>query len=418
MPKRPLPTPGTDHPCDRRQLLGAGLGALLATQLPAAQAGTTPGAKPMRVGFICPLTGGSGDFGNSARLGAELAMLEINEVGGFLGRPIELVQRDDKATPDVGRQMAEDLVLKEKVEFTLGFCNTGVAMKALDVFQTHQHVLMVPVATGTALTTKYPAKDSFIFRASPRDQLQASFLVDEVVHRRGLKKVAIFADSTGYGEGGLNDLKRFLADKGVEPIQVVRFDLGVSSLVAELQAAQAAGVEAVLAYTVGPEMATLASARAPARYTGLLLGSWPMSFRTVWDKSGGAAEGAMMTQSIVPDLTNERRMSFIARLKRHAGDAPISSLMAAAQSYDALHLMMRAVFQARGDTSGPSLKKALENLERAYSGVVTTHAKPFSADDHDAFSANMIWLATWKKGQLAYVYPEDARKAAVIRRKE
>jgi ABC-type branched-subunit amino acid transport system substrate-binding protein len=85
--------------------------------------------KPVRIGFICPFTGGSSDFGLSARLGAELALKEINEVGGYLGRPIELVARDDKANPDEGRRVSEDLVLKEKVDFTVGFCNTGVAMK-------------------------------------------------------------------------------------------------------------------------------------------------------------------------------------------------------------------------------------------------------------------------------------------------
>jgi branched-chain amino acid transport system substrate-binding protein len=84
--------------------------------------------KPVRVGLIAPLTGGSADFGNSVRLGAELAVREINESGGLLGRPLELVVRDDKANPDEGRKVSEDLVLKEKVDFTVGFCNTGVAM--------------------------------------------------------------------------------------------------------------------------------------------------------------------------------------------------------------------------------------------------------------------------------------------------
>jgi branched-chain amino acid transport system substrate-binding protein len=126
--------------------------AALALACPAAQAADAAG--PLRVGFICPQTGGSADFGTSARLGAELAVKEINEVGGFLGRPLELVVRDDKANPDEGRRVAEDLVLKEKVAYTIGFCNTGVALKSLDVFQTHQHLLMVPVATGSALTAK------------------------------------------------------------------------------------------------------------------------------------------------------------------------------------------------------------------------------------------------------------------------
>lgn len=374
-------------------------------------------APPLRVGFICPLSGGSGDFGNSARLGAELAIQEINEVGGYMGRPLALVARDDRALPDEGRRAAEDLVLNEKVDFTVAFCNTGVALKSLDVFQSHQHLLMVPVATGSAVTATYPAADSFVFRLSPRDTLQADFLIHEVAQRRKLKRIALFADRTAYGEGGLTDLKRFLAAQGLQPVQVTRFDLGVASLVDEVKAAQAAGAEAIVAYSVGPELATLASARQAARFNGPLLGPWPMSLKTVWDKSGGAAEGAMMVQSIVPDLSSERRMSFIARLKRHAADQPVTSLMAAAQTYDAVHLMLRAVFQSRGDTRGPALKAALENLDQPYPGVVTTHDRPFSAQDHDAFTMNMIWLATWRHGALQFVYAEDAKRASVVRRK-
>jgi branched-chain amino acid transport system substrate-binding protein len=55
--------------------------ALLAlATMPAAMA---QAVKPIRVGLIAPLTGGSADFGNSVRFGAELALKEINEVGGY-----------------------------------------------------------------------------------------------------------------------------------------------------------------------------------------------------------------------------------------------------------------------------------------------------------------------------------------------
>jgi branched-chain amino acid transport system substrate-binding protein len=373
--------------------------------------------QPLRVGFICPFTGGSADFGNSARLGAELAAQEINEVGGYVGRKLELVERDDQANPDLGRKMAEELVLKEKVDYTIGFCNTGVALKALDVFQDHKHLLMVPVSTGSAVTAKYPAPESYIFRLSPRDTLQAAFLVNEIVDKRDLTKIAVFADKTGYGEGGLGDVVKFLAEKQLKPVYVARFDLGVKSLVDQVNEAKAAGAQAIIGYTVGPEEAVLAKARAEAHFSGPLYGPWPMSFRTVWDQSGGAVEGAIMVQSIIQDLSNERRMSFIARLKRLAGNQRIGSLMAAAQSYDAVHLMLRAVFQTRGDTSGTALKRALENFEKSYAGVVTTYDRPFSVNDHDAFSINMIWLGVWRHGEVQFLYPEDAKRASVIRRK-
>ncbi len=372
--------------------------------------------RPLRVGFICPFTGGSADFGNSARLGAELAVKEINEVGGYLGRQVELVERDDKANPDEGSKVAEDLVLKEKVDFTIGFCNTGVAMKSIDVFQDHKHLLLVPVATGTAITAKYPADKSYVFRMSARDLIQADLLVEDIV-KRGFKRVAVLADKTGYGEGGFKDVVKFLADRKLEPVYTARFDIGVTSLVAEVQAARAAGADVIVGYTVGPEFAVLAQARAQAKFAGPLYGPWPLSFRTVYERAGEASDGAIMVQTIIPDLSIERRASFIARLHRFAGTQPIGSLMAAAQSYDAMHLMLRVLFQTRGNTSADALKAALEDLKQPFQGVVTTHDKPFSAKDHDAFTINMIWLGVWRRGEIQFQNPEDAKRAALIRRK-
>ena len=375
------------------------------------------GAGPVRVGFICPLTGSSQDFGNSARLGAELAVKEVNEVGGYLGRPLQLVLRDDKANPDEGRKVSEDLVLKEKVAFTLGFCNSGVALKSLDVFQDNKHVLVIPVATGTALTAKYPPDKSYVFRMSARDSIQAASLVDDIV-RRGFTRIAVLADKTGYGEGGLKDVEKFLADKKLTPVYVARFDIGVKSLAQQVQEAKAANAEVLVGYTVGAEFAVLAQARAEARFAGPLYGPWPLSLRTVTERAGAAADGAIMVQTLIQDLSNERRSSFIARLARSANGQPVSSLMAAAQSYDALQLMLRVLLQTKGNTAPDALKAALENLERPYAGVVTTHDRPFSSTDHDAFSRNMIWLGVWRRGEIQFQYAEDAKRASVMRRKE
>ncbi len=125
-----------------------------------------------------------------------------------------------------------------------------------------------------------------------------------------------------------------------------------------------------------------------------------------------------MVQSIIPNVANERRTSFIVRLKRQAGKEPVASLMAAAQTYDAVHLMLRALFQTRGDTSAGALKQALENLDKPYVGVITTYERPFSGRDHDAFTMNMIWFGTWRQGEIRYQYAEDEKRAGFIRRKQ
>ena len=380
-----------------------------------AQAATA--GNPVRVGFICPFTGGSADFGNSARLGAELAVKEINEVGGFLGRPIELVARDDRSNPDEGRRIAEELVGREKVAFTVGYCNTGVALKALEVFQRNRSVLMVPVATGSAVTAAYPTSDSYIFRMAARDSDQAAFLVEEAAGRAGFTRIALFADRSGYGEGGVKDLEKNLASRNLTPVHVARFDVGALSLVEQVRQAKGAGAQAIIGYTLAPEFVALLQAHREVQFSGPVYGSSPLSFRTVHERAGLAAEGARVSVTVIHDLSNERRASFIARLARHAQPQKVSSLLTAAQTYDAVHLMLRVLFQTKGDASGPALKAALEDLRVPYRGVVTMHEKPFSAVDHDAFTRNMMWLGIWRKGEIEFAHSEDAKRSSVMRTK-
>jgi branched-chain amino acid transport system substrate-binding protein len=383
----------------------------------AAQAASSPSSAPIRVGLILPLTGGSSDMGNSARIGAQIAVDEVNEVGGYLGHRFELVIRDDKANPDVGLAAANDLVLHEKVLATVGFCNTGVAAKALEVFQKNQHVLIIPCATGTALTARYAARDSYIFRTAARDSLQTEFLVAEI-DKRGLRKTALLVDKSGYGDAGLVDLEAAFSNHKLKPVVVIRFAVGAKTLVDEIKQAKAAGADSLIGWTVGPESGVLAASRAETGWAVPHYGPWGMSHRSAFENSGGAVEGTMSVQTVLPNVFLERNNAFRLKYRKLSDETMIGSMMAAAQTYDAMHLLLRAMFEAKGDQSGKGLKRGLENLPRRYTGVVTSYDKPFSETDHDAISANMLWLGTWRKGARDYLHAEDAKRASVIRYKE
>ena len=284
---------------------------------------------------------------------------------------------------------------KEKVVASVGFCNTGVAMKALDVFQKDKSVLIVPCATGTAITAKYPPADSYIFRTSARDQLQTQFLVDEIV-KRGLGKVALLVDDSGYGEAGLKDLEAALARAGLKPAGIVRFKVGVKNLEAEMRQLQATGADALIGWTVGPEEGVISAARAAVGWKVPQLGPWGLSHASAFAASGGKVEGAAMVQTVLPNIFLERNSSFLREYGKASKEAPIGSMMSAAQTYDSIHLLLRAMFDSKGDFSGPSLKRALENPSSTYRGVVSTYERPFSPADHDAISGNMLWLGTWR----------------------
>lgn len=372
--------------------------------------------QPVRIGVIGPLSGPSSDFGQPMLHGVELAVEEINAVGGYLGRPLQLVVKDDKGDPQTGLERSQELA-KEGVVATIGFCNTGVAAKSLDVFQNAQLPLIIPCATGTPLTAKYPAPQSYVFRTSARDVIQAPFVVDDLV-RRGRTKVAIFADTTGYGDAGLKDVEAALSARQLKPVHVARFALGVKDLSKELTAAREAGANAILSYTVGPENAVIANGKRDIGWDAPQVGAWPLSFPNFIDGAKSAAEGALMAQTFIAEPSNERRSAFLSAYNRKYKKR-IAVPMAAAQSYDTTYLLTYALLSIRNaQFSGASVKAALENIPRPYYGVVATYDKPFTAEDKDAVTANMLIMGKVKNGAVTFAYPEDARRNLMVQRKK
>jgi len=374
------------------------------------------GVDPIRIGVILPLTGGSADMGNSALVGARVAVDEINQVGGFLGRPFELVVRDDRADNDTGLKHARELVESVHVTATVGFCNTGVAMKALDVFQNARQILIVSCATGTALTRKVAPAQSYVFRTAPPDSLQTQFLVDEI-RKRGLKRVGLLVDSTGYGDAGLKDLEAALAKASLQAVKVIRFNIGVKSLERELQELKQSGADALVGWTVGPEEGVISASRAAIGWKVPQFGPWGLGNASAYDSSQAQVEGTMMVQTVLPNIYLDRNSAFLRSYAKLSKETPIGSMMSAAQTYDSVYLLLHAMFDAKGDLAGPALKNALENPSSIYRGVVTTYDKPFSREDHDAVSAGMLWLGTWRSHDRAYYYKDDERAATILRRK-
>jgi branched-chain amino acid transport system substrate-binding protein len=370
-----------------------------------------------RIGVVGPFTGPSADFGVPMLNGIQLAVDEINAVGGYLGRPLELVIKDDKANPDEGLKQSQALVA-QKVTAVIGFCNTGVAAKSLDVFQAAKLPLIIPCATGTPLTSKFPASDSYIFRTSARDAIQAPFVVDDIV-KRGWTKVAIFADTSGYGEAGLQDVEKALEAKKLKAVYVARFALGVKDLSTELKAAREAGADVVFSYTVGQENAVIALGRKQLGWKVQQVGAWPLSFPFFIDGAKDAAEGAMMAQTFIAEPSNERRAAFLSAYARKFKSQRIAVPMAAAQGYDTTYVLMYSLFGIRdGNANGPALKTALENMARTYYGVVATYEKPFSLSDKDAISQNMLVMGMAKNGLVTFAYPEDAKRNLFVQRKQ
>ncbi len=267
--------------------------------LPAFMAGASS-AQAIRIGLSGPFSGGSSPMGESMRNGVRLAVAEINATGGIGGRPIELVERDDRANNDEGARIATELA-QMKVAATIGIVNTGVGLASIDIYQGARIPLMIAVSTGPVLTRKYAPPASlanFIFRISPTLDLEAR-MVAEDLKKRSIARIALMADDTAYGDSGTAAFGEAARLAGLDLVSVQRFRIGDTDMRRQLQHARTAGAQAVVGWGIGPELAQLARGMAAMRWQVPLLGSWTLSMRNFINAAGSAGEGALMPQTFI-----------------------------------------------------------------------------------------------------------------------
>ena len=378
---------------------------LLAAVLGAAGIGAAQAADPIKIGISGPFTGGSSAMGVSMRDGVKLAVGEINGKGGVMGRPLELVERDDEAKNEVGVQVAQELINKEKVVATLGFINSGVSLAAQRFYQEAEIPVLNNVSTATQISKQFPAPN-YIFRTSANDTVQSAMIVEEAIGRKGFKKIAILADSTNYGQFGKDDLVKALTAKGVTPVAIEKFNVKDTDMTSQLLKAKEAGAEAILTYAIGPELAQIANGMSKLGWKVPMIGSWTLSMASFIDPAGANSEGAMMPQTFIQAPTTPKRKAFIEAYQAAYKVDRIPSPVSAAQGYDSVYLLAAAIEQAKS-TEGPKIREALESLKTKVEGVVTTYDSPFTKDDHEAISPNIPVMGIVKGARVEAVDIKD-----------
>jgi branched-chain amino acid transport system substrate-binding protein len=243
--------------------------------------GTASYAQNIKIGLTGPYTGGSAAMGASMRDGVRLAVEQINAKGGINGQKIQLIERDDEAKNELGVQIAQELINKEKVVATVGYINTGVSLASQRFYQEAEIPVMNNVATGSIVTKQFLPPNhanNYIFRNSANDSIQSSMIAD-VVKAKGYTKIAIIADSTNYGQLGRADVEKALAERGLKAVVVEKFNIGDTDMTAQALRAKDAGADVVITYAIGPELAQTVNAIVKLGWKVPVMGSWTLSSR-------------------------------------------------------------------------------------------------------------------------------------------
>lgn len=392
-------------------LIALGTNGIAAAQLP-----------PIKIGIIGPVTGKSSeDMGQSIVGGAMVFEADINQMGGILGRRVELVVRDDQAKPDVGVAAAKELVGQEKVAAVVGFGNTGVALPSAKIMQEAHVPLIVSGATGSVVTKTFlpPAyPDSYVFRTSASDDLQPIVILNDLIDRRKIEKIALLHDETPYGTFGNQNMLAELERRKLKPVLVEGFKVGEPNMSAMLKRVRESGAQAVVMYCLGPDAATIVKDADKMQLKLPMVGPWVMSWQSFIDNAGPSAEGARTSVTFIENELSSVSNQFSLAYRKINKTSHIPSAVAAAQTYDALRLLALAMLQANS-TEGPKVREALENLQQhTTTTVVTRYFKPFSPTNHEAMTLNMVVMGEIRNGRVVYAYKEDANSGSIARTKK
>lgn len=172
--------------------------ALVAVVALGACAGEEEG-KQLKVGLLFSFTGGLSSFGPVHENGAKLAVKNINDAGGVLGKPLVTVRADDGTAPQQGVAEATRLVNVEKVNAIVGPLGSGVTLAVAESVTVPNKILQVTQsATSPALTA---VKDNdYLFRTPISDAAQGVVLA-QLAKDLGLKSICAMYVNNAYGQG-------------------------------------------------------------------------------------------------------------------------------------------------------------------------------------------------------------------------
>jgi branched-chain amino acid transport system substrate-binding protein len=187
------------------------------------------------------------------RKGWQLAVEEINAAGGINGRKIEVVSRDDNASPGDAVRVAEELVSREKVGLLTGGFLSHVGL-ALSSFADQQKVLFI---ASEPLTDKlvWENGNPYTFRLRASTYMQVHMLVEEAV-KLGKKRWALVYPNYEYGQSAVASFKQLMRERqpGVEFVAEQAPPLGKIEAGAVTQALADAKPDAIFNVTFGPDL--------------------------------------------------------------------------------------------------------------------------------------------------------------------
>jgi branched-chain amino acid transport system substrate-binding protein len=305
----------------------------------------------VKVGMLSTLSGPGAGLGVDIRDGFQLA---VKLAGGKLGgQTAEVIVADDQASPDVGRQTADRLVKRDKVDFMTGvvFSNVMLAV-GTPTFQSQTYYI-----SANAGPSQYAGEqcNPYFFSASwQNDNLHEA--AGQVVSDKGFKRVSVIAPNYPAGKDAITGFKRFYKGEVISEALPALNQLNFGTEIAQLRATKPDAVYIFLPGGMGINfIKQFVGAGLSKDMT--LFGPGFSGDEDVIKAVGDPMLGMFNTTQWAHDMDNAANKKFVAEFEKEYGRLPS---LYAAQGYDTALLIDSAVRETKGKLDDKAaVRKAL-----------------------------------------------------------
>ena len=221
----------------------------------------------IKIGYPMPLSGPASVYGVPITKGAEMAVQEINANGGVLGRKLELLSRDSKASSDEAVRLAREMIIKDGVELLSGTLTSAEAPAVSTIAKENKVVFVAPTAKTIQLVA--PANlHPYIFRLASNTDIDGRTGASIVAAWKEVKRVATIAPDYAYGRDAVAAFVDYIkkARPDIEIVDQQWPKLGQADFTPFITAQMGAKPDAVFCSVFGGDFVTLVKQATPLGY--------------------------------------------------------------------------------------------------------------------------------------------------------
>ncbi len=330
----------------------AALAAALAVAVPSA------GAQPtVRIGLILPYSGQFADPAAQMENGLRLYMQQRGDT--VAGRKIELIRRDTGGiAPDVAKRLAQELIVRDKVDLLAGFSLTPNAMAVADVSAQAKKFMVVMNAAASVVTTRSP----YLVRTSfTLPQLNEPLGI--WAYRSGIRKVYSMVSDFAAGHDAEAAFHGAFKAAGGQIIGSVRFPVANPDFSAFVQRAKDFDPEAIFVFVPGgaqsPALAKSLSDRGIDPRRIRIMSQMELTDEPALRNMGDAALGIVTSSHYDFNHRSARNEEFV---RAHNAAYRRNPDFFSAGGYDGMHVIYQALQRTSGRADGDALIAAAKGL--------------------------------------------------------